>query len=253
MWHHFLALPLVARVFALSVAGLLALWGAIKAKAIHAAAKKLADKATEWFWGWLRARILPRTAGSNSGERTYKGTFQEYRYTSVPRPTHLFSVVHEGVATTVPVVDTALFTPIKPGTLIEVDTEALSGYEAELVKRVRALKGPGIASDDAALRTAQDVEAEIREMTPQEREIIGCLLHRNQRVFTNTIDGGYATTLISKGIVVSAARPGQAFRRNDYPFEIPRPVWDILMRHKASFPYSDETDYQPWRVPWMLR
>jgi hypothetical protein len=253
MWQHLLALPLVARIVALTAAGLLALWGAIKAKAIHAAVKKATDKATTWFWGWLGAKILPHTPQKNSGERTYKGTFQEYRYTSVPRATHLFTIVHEGVATTVPVLDTALFIPIKRGALIEIDTEALPGYEAELVKRVHVLQGPIIAGDDATLRAEQDVEAEIREMTQKEREIISCLLHRNQRVFTNTIDGGYVTTLISKGIVVNAARPGQVFRQHEFPFEIPRPVWEVLMRHKASFPYSGEDDDEPWRVPWMLR
>ena len=253
MWQHFLAFPLVARIVASVAAGLLVLWGAIKAKAIHAAVKKATDKATTWFWGWLRGKILSNAPPTNSSDKTYKGSFQEYQYTSVPHATNLFTIVHEGVATTVPVFDTALFTSIKRGTLIEVDTEPLPGYQAELVRRVRVIQGPRIADDAGTLRTGQDVEAEIREMTEQEREIIGCLLHRNQRVFTNTIDGGYATTLISKGIVVPAARQGQAFTQHECPFEVPRPVWDVLKRHKATFPYAGEDDDEPWRVHWMSR
>jgi hypothetical protein len=113
----------------------------------------------------------------------------------------------------------------------------------------------GRLSQFAAIRRAKEqVEKDIPQMTPKEREIIGCLLARNQRVFTNTIDGGYASTLISKRIVLPALLPGQAFTRYEFPFEIPEHVWSVLIKHKAEFPFappdSDEVAPHPWRVPW---
>jgi hypothetical protein len=98
------------------------------------------------------------------------------------------------------------------------------------------------------------VETEIPQMNSKEREIIGCLLAINQRVFTNTPNGGYASTLISKGIVVLAVRPGQTPSYWEVPYEVPQHVWDILVEHKSEFPYSlpddDETHSHPWRIPW---
>ena len=39
------------------------------------------------------------------------------------------------------------------------------------------------------------------ELNAKEREIIAYLLHRRERMFTADLDGGHATTLISRGIV----------------------------------------------------
>ena len=89
-------------------------------------------------------------------------------------------------------------------------------------------------------------------MTPMEREIIGYLLHHNQRVFTNTADCGHAATLVAKGIVVIAAQPGQTVSYYEVPFEIPRLVWDALVKRKAEFPVHESSKH-PWRVHWMSR
>jgi len=93
------------------------------------------------------------------------------------------------------------------------------------------------------------VETEIAQMTPREREIVSYLLANDQRVFTNTIDGGYAVTLISKKIIACALLPGQAFTQLEVPFEVPDYVWDVLVKHKAKFPYTPPKSL-PWRVPW---
>jgi hypothetical protein len=99
------------------------------------------------------------------------------------------------------------------------------------------------------------IVGEIPHLTEKEREIIGCLLAKNQRVFTNTPDGGYAITLISKGMVVSALKPGQAFPYWEHPYEVPRHIWRILVEHKAEFPYELPKDGQchPWRIHWTAR
>src|ERR1700730_13371843 len=98
------------------------------------------------------------------------------------------------------------------------------------------------------------VAKDIAQMTPTECEIISFLLAKNQRVFTNTIDAGYANTLISKKIVVCALLPGQAFTQFEVPFEVPGHIWAVLMKHKAEFPYTPpkagESERHPWRVPW---
>ncbi len=73
----------------------------------------------------------------------------------------------------------------------------------------------------------------ISQMDSKEREIIGYLLAKNQRMFTNTPDGGYANTLISKGIIILALRPGQAFS-NETPFEVPEHIWNVLLKYKAE-------------------
>ena len=103
-------------------------------------------------------------------------------------------------------------------------------------------------------RAARDY---IPHMTPKERQIIGYLLAKNQRVFTCASDGGYATTLLSAGILVRALRSGQMFAMEDMPVAVPAHIWDVLLAHKDQFPYRPEKDERgvevhPWRVPWML-
>jgi hypothetical protein len=97
----------------------------------------------------------------------------------------------------------------------------------------------------------------IPHMTEQERLIIAYLLAKNQKMFTTEGNGGYAMTLISRGIVVLALRPGQMFDNEDTPRAIPDHIWDVLVEHKDQFPYSPpargEIEADPWRVPWMAR
>lgn len=116
---------------------------------------------------------------------------------------------------------------------------------------------PPRAADNAEARPEEDVAASLPYMTAKEREIVAYLLAHNQKMFTNTPDGGYANTLIAKGMVISAARPGQVCTFQDTPFAIPDNVWSVLVDHRDEFPYvesesGNEVPY-PWRVHWMAR
>ncbi len=91
-------------------------------------------------------------------------------------------------------------------------------------------------------------------MNERERKIIAYLLAHNQKMFTADSDGGYATTLVSRGIVVRALIGGQVFAANDMPLAVPDHVWEVLEKHKDKFPYRPSKDEgHPWRVHWMAR
>ncbi len=98
----------------------------------------------------------------------------------------------------------------------------------------------------------RQIVAAIPQLSDTEKEILGYLLARNQRVFTNTPDCGHAATLVSKGFVVIAAKPGQSVVMFEVPFEIPEHVWSVLLEHKNNFP-EPTSDRHPWRVHWMSR
>lgn len=93
-------------------------------------------------------------------------------------------------------------------------------------------------------------------MTDREKEIIGYLLHHNQKVFQTDEDGGYAAPLISRGIVRRSGVPGQVIDVRRVPFEIPDHVWAVLESHRNAFPCNGpdrEGATPPWVIPWMAR
>lgn len=100
-------------------------------------------------------------------------------------------------------------------------------------------------------RSRKSVADYIPFMTDDDRAIIGYLLHYQQKTFTAAHDGGAAVGLISRGIVVVAARPGQTFSVLDVPMAIPDLVWDVLVEHRDEFPIPDPDDAHPWRNHWM--
>jgi HEPN domain-containing protein len=151
---------------------------------------------------------------------------------------------------------------IQTGAFTRPEEEALSRTCAALealVADALAKSGiviiPAVTVDTMSAGLDSDaVLEELNELNATEREIISYLLHHNQRMFTADFDGGHAATLISRGLVKSAVRPGQAFDVTDVPMEIPRPIWNIIKRMKERFPYSgDEDDPYPWRVGWNER
>ena len=87
-------------------------------------------------------------------------------------------------------------------------------------------------------------------MSEEDRAIVGYLLHYRMKTFTAASDGGAAVGLISRGIVVLAARPGQTFSILDVPMAIPDLVWDVLVKHQDQFPIPAQDDPHPWRVDW---
>jgi hypothetical protein len=143
-------------------------------------------------------------------------------------------------------------------------TESLAGLARDLDKKVgSALRAEGFPIRDEIFPPPltgieNDETAEVEEyiayMTEKDREIIAYLLHHNQRMFTAASDGGHARLLISRGIVRMAVRHGQHVDLEDVPFEIPKHVWEVLVRNKDKFVYDadDDTPY-PWRVHWMER
>lgn len=90
-------------------------------------------------------------------------------------------------------------------------------------------------------------------MTKHERDTIAYLLAKNEKMFKAASDGGYALTLLSRGIIRIAAQSGQHIDLLDTPMEIPDYVWDVLIKHRDKFPYTLQTrrgvEVQPWRVP----
>jgi hypothetical protein len=140
MWHNFLALPSVVQIIAWVGSSILAVYAALKAKAIHAALRKVRTEASLRFWKWVgkKAAIEHPQAGN---ERTYKGEFGDYWYVGGLRGTHFFSVTHDRITTTVQVLETNLFHGVRGGTFVEIDTEPRPGFDYEIVRRVRTHDG----------------------------------------------------------------------------------------------------------------
>ena len=132
MWHSFLALPLFVRVIAWASVGVLSLVAMVKARALNAASPASWNAVSEHFRNRVRAWL---GAGPHGGSnRTYKGKFEDYRYTGSPGA-YLLSLSQNGVTTTVPILETRMLSFMKKGTLVEIDTEVLRGVES--VQRVR--------------------------------------------------------------------------------------------------------------------
>lgn len=136
MWHTFLALPLVVRVAAWTALGVAALITAIKARAIHAGIKAVSCAVSNRVRNSTRTWLGIETQ-THPGNSTYKGQFEDYWYSSTPHDAWFVRLSHNGVTTTVPVVETNILIGVKRGTLVEIDTEVRLG--AELVRRVRVI------------------------------------------------------------------------------------------------------------------
>lgn len=135
-WHAFLAL----HPWGYAVAAAVALGLFIKRKTIGAVTASVWRKTQEWFWGWVRENVgaTPQTVQAGQIQfRTYRGSFQDYYYKSLPFPCHILEMTCDGFSVKLEVVATNLFEGIKRGMPIEVDTEAAAGPHPELVKRVR--------------------------------------------------------------------------------------------------------------------
>ena len=119
---------------------------------------------------------------------------------------------------------------------------------------VRAAKFSPPVKTSVGQTMEEHLTEEIDTLSKKEREILAYLLHHKQRMFTCDADGGHATTLLSRGIVRRALKPGQVFNYEDMPVEIPREVWRFLRARVDQFRYDGEDDAPyPWRVGWMER
>jgi hypothetical protein len=92
----------------------------------------------------------------------------------------------------------------------------------------------------------------IPHMTDIERQIIGYLLTKNQKMFVATLDGGHAMPLISQQIIVRALGPNQVFDHYNVPWVIPDNIWRVLIENKENFPY-EQPCYGDGIEPWHKR
>jgi hypothetical protein len=88
----------------------------------------------------------------------------------------------------------------------------------------------------------------------QEKQIFGWLLTNNKKWFTAAEDGGHAVSLLSKRYVVIDALNRQTISPEDVPMTVPEHIWNVLEKHRSSFPTVRDGDGpHPWRVNWMVR
>ena len=91
----------------------------------------------------------------------------------------------------------------------------------------------------------------------KDKEIVGYLLHHNQKMFQTEHDGGYAAPLISRGIIRPSGRPGQAVDLTRMPFEVPDHIWSVLESNREKFPHDppsgQEVETHPWAIHFMAR
>jgi hypothetical protein len=115
-------------------------------------------------------------------------------------------------------------------------------------------------------REAREAEQEFRNsiqhLTDKERQILGYLRKKNQRMFEADADGGFASTLLARGIVRMQAGPGgQVIYADRVPIIVPDHVWRVMQELPDEFPYRPEynsgpgkrVEAHPWRIPWMAR
>ena len=119
MWRTFF-IPLMGRIIVVAVGAVVAFVALVKALRFR---KRVHKKATVG-------------QPQDSTAKRYKGVFQNYWYKSNPRHMYFFSVTHDGVSTTVQILDPNLLAGLKRGTLVEIDTEVVPGHKYEIVKRV---------------------------------------------------------------------------------------------------------------------
>ncbi len=94
-------------------------------------------------------------------------------------------------------------------------------------------------------------------MTDKDRQIIGHLLHHQNKIFHCDSNGGHAKSLIAKGIVKLGVRPGQVFDADDVPFVVPDHIWEVFEQNVDAFPHSPDMDkgveVEPWLDEWTER
>jgi hypothetical protein len=99
-------------------------------------------------------------------------------------------------------------------------------------------------------RAKRELRDYIPYMIERERMIIAYLLSQNQKTFLAEADGGYASTLMSRGFIKIIAKPGQQVDITNVPMGIPDHFWNVLVKHKDKFPYTPSKDKEiPWRAP----
>lgn len=88
-------------------------------------------------------------------------------------------------------------------------------------------------------------------LSEAEHEILSYLVTNKQQYFTAMQDGERAITLLTKGIVILAAKYGQIISVWDCPFKVRDEIWDVLLSRADEFKHRDRTERRhPWRSGW---
>ena len=121
------------------------------------------------------------------------------------------------------------------------------------------------AGAEKNLRRAQEkLQQDFRDYVPylndKERQILGYLRKKKLKTFTAEIDGGYASTLLSRGFIKIIAVHNQRFDEDKGPMAVPEHVWRVIEEGPGEFPYKPEysedrpkVEVDPWHIPWMVR
>ena len=155
----------------------------------------------------------------------------------------------------IPTTDSPLWTALPAIGTVIFGCLALAAIGSALTKVFK----PAVIFDQWRLKRRKEkaVREYIPYMSDKEREIIGYLLYRKQKMFQTNQDGGYAAPLISKGIIQYSGVPGQAIDQIRVPFEVPDHVWRILEKNREAFPYdpppNGEVESHPWAIHWMAQ
>ncbi|MFB9982823.1 hypothetical protein ACFSQQ_26205 [Mesorhizobium kowhaii] len=88
--------------------------------------------------------------------------------------------------------------------------------------------------------------ASLNELTARERNILAFLVTRNERHFVSNINGGYAASLIGRGLIHLAARPGQSLSALSVPFTVDEYVWEALQARREEFKHANPTGKPPY-------
>jgi hypothetical protein len=151
MWPNALTQLFEARFIALAAIALLTVWGLLKRKAIGAMSSAVWRATTDWLWTNAEKKLAERRAPDTtppergrpqgSYEKTYRGIFESYNQFENPPRDHFFQLKDSGTTITVPVARTNLFSHVRRGQKIEVETRVGVYYDCEVVERVRVEVG----------------------------------------------------------------------------------------------------------------
>jgi hypothetical protein len=152
MWPNILTQLLEARFIALVALLFLAGWAALKRKALKAVSERVWRATTDWLWTSAEKKLAehraPDTTPPQRGrppgsyEKTYRGIFQSYRQFEKEPRDYFFQLLEGETTVFVPVVMTSLFSPVRHGDAVEVETRVGVYHHLEIVLNVRIATEP---------------------------------------------------------------------------------------------------------------
>lgn len=89
--------------------------------------------------------------------------------------------------------------------------------------------------------------SQLQSLSDKEHEVLSYLVTRNEQYFEASLHGGGANTLIAKGIVVKAARPGDHVHILHFPFAVQDDVWTLPRGLEDEFSHPHPSGPPPWR------